>query len=134
MGNRSGVRRHFLWRYGMTFQAFTRARRSSPALTHIREQGELGGAVFASGYDSQSGFRDAFSRAFGEPPAGCRDGKAVFLSCLRSKGMLAVPAHLDLLAIIAFGYPESPTARGLKKRTPPPEVANDGRFGVPFTR
>jgi len=39
-----------------------------------------------------------------------------------------------VLAIIVFGYSESPAARGMKKRRPLPEVAHDGRFGVPFTR
>ena len=57
-----------------------------------------------------------------------------FFGLEHAKGMLAIPAHLDLLAIIAFGYPESPTARGMKKRRPLPDVAHDGRFGVPFTR
>jgi len=49
-------------------------------------------------------------------------------------GRLGLPAHIDLLAIIAFGYPASPSARGQKKRKSLAEVAHDGRFGVPFTR
>ena len=62
------VRRYFLRQYGMTFQAFTRARRLAGALNQIREGGALDDAVFESGYESHSGFRDAFVREFGRPP------------------------------------------------------------------
>src|SRR3990172_11419200 len=62
------VRRHFLRRYGMTFQAFTRARRLSRVLNQIRQNGELDQAVFDSGYSSHSGFRAAFARTFGGTP------------------------------------------------------------------
>jgi AraC family transcriptional regulator of adaptative response/methylated-DNA-[protein]-cysteine methyltransferase len=62
------VRRHFLRRHGMTFQAFTRARRLAAALRRIQEGAALDTVVFESGYDSHSGFRDAFTRTFGETP------------------------------------------------------------------
>lgn len=62
------VRRFFLRRYGMTFQAFTRERRLARALQRIREGAALDTVVFESGYDSHSGFRDAFVRTFGETP------------------------------------------------------------------
>lgn len=62
------VRRFFLRQYGMTFQAFTRARRLAWAFEQIREGAELDTVVFESGYDSHSGFRDAFTRTFGETP------------------------------------------------------------------
>ena len=57
-----------------------------------------------------------------------------FFGLEKAKGLLAIPADLDLLAIIAFGYSGSPAGRGMKKRRPLPEVAPDGRFGVTFTR
>jgi AraC family transcriptional regulator of adaptative response/methylated-DNA-[protein]-cysteine methyltransferase len=69
------VRRYFLRQYGMTFQAFTRARRLSGALSQIRENGPLDGAVFESGYESHSGFRDAFLRTFGDTPGNYRQAK-----------------------------------------------------------
>lgn len=62
------VRRFFLRQFGMTFQAFTRARRLARAVQRIREGAALDTVVFESGYDSHSGFRDAFVRTFGEPP------------------------------------------------------------------
>ncbi|HBL25380.1 MAG TPA: hypothetical protein DD490_00925 [Acidobacteria bacterium] len=71
------VRRFFLRRYGMTFQAFNRARRLAWALQRVQEGAELDSVVFESGYGSHSGFREAFQRAFGEPPGrrrGARQG------------------------------------------------------------
>lgn len=70
------VRRHFQSKYGMTFQAYMRARRLAAAFTQIREGADLDEVVFDSGYESHSGFRDAFERVFGCPPgqaerAGC---------------------------------------------------------------
>jgi AraC family transcriptional regulator of adaptative response/methylated-DNA-[protein]-cysteine methyltransferase len=70
------VRRHFQSKYGMTFQAYMRARRLAAAFTQIRAGAEIDDVVFDSGYESHSGFRDAFERVFGCPPgqaesAGC---------------------------------------------------------------
>jgi AraC family transcriptional regulator of adaptative response/methylated-DNA-[protein]-cysteine methyltransferase len=78
------VRRYFLRRYGMTFQAFTRARRLSRGLNQIRENGSVDSAVFESGYDSHSGFREAFARTFGDAPGRYRNGESLFLDWIRS--------------------------------------------------
>jgi AraC family transcriptional regulator of adaptative response/methylated-DNA-[protein]-cysteine methyltransferase len=97
------VRRYFLRRYGMTFQAFTRARRLSGALNQIRENGALDTAVFESGYESHSGFRDAFARTFGNPPGRYRNGKCVFLSWLRSPlGPLVAGATAEGVCLLEF--------------------------------
>lgn len=97
------VRRYFLRRYGMTFQAFTRARRLSGTLNRIREHGALDTAVFESGYESHSGFRDAFTRTFGHPPGRYRNGKCVFLSWLRSPlGPLVAGATDEGICLLEF--------------------------------
>jgi AraC family transcriptional regulator, regulatory protein of adaptative response / methylated-DNA-[protein]-cysteine methyltransferase len=99
----STARRYFLRRYGMTFQAFTRARRLSGALNLIREQGALDTAVYDSGYESHSGFRDAFTRTFGKPPGRYRNGQCVFLSWLRSPiGPLIAGATADGICLLEF--------------------------------
>lgn len=101
----ASVRRFFQKHFGMTFQAFTRARRLSGVLTQIREGEQLDSAVFASGYESHSGFRDAFSRVFGEPPGSYRqgDGDCVRLAWLRSPlGPLVAGATHDGICLLEF--------------------------------
>jgi nitroreductase len=48
------------------------------------------------------------------------------------KVMLGVPAALDVLAVLPFGYPIDPVGRGKKKRKPPGDVAHRERYGWPF--
>jgi AraC family transcriptional regulator of adaptative response/methylated-DNA-[protein]-cysteine methyltransferase len=71
------VRRHFLRHYGMTFQASTRARRLSRAFRSIREGVSLDDAIFDSGYESHSGFREAFVQTLG-----CTPGKSQGQPCV----------------------------------------------------
>ena len=74
------VRRHFLREYGMTFQAYCRARRLGQAFEQIRHGEPLDDAVFDSGFDSHSGFRTAFERLFGKPPGQVRDSDCIRLA------------------------------------------------------
>ena len=78
------VRRYFQRHYGMTFQAYARAMRLAGALSSIREGGNVDDAVFESGFSSHSGFRDAFTRTFGESPGASKDKECVFLAWLES--------------------------------------------------
>jgi len=72
------LRRYFLSRYGLSFQAYCRARRLAHAFDHIRKGGTVDDAVFATGYESHSGFRDAFQKAFGQSP-----GRTAHADCVR---------------------------------------------------
>lgn len=65
----STVRRQFKKRFGMTFIAYARARRMGLAMKQIRGGGAVINAQLATGYESSSGFRDAFSRIMGVAPA-----------------------------------------------------------------
>ncbi|HVT42811.1 MAG TPA: trifunctional transcriptional activator/DNA repair protein Ada/methylated-DNA--[protein]-cysteine S-methyltransferase [Thermoanaerobaculia bacterium] len=76
------ARRFFQKHYGLTFQAYVRARRLGSALARIRSGEPLEEVVFASGYESHSGFRDAFSRTFGKPPGRSRSTDCVVTSLL----------------------------------------------------
>ena len=97
------ARRYFLKQYGMTFQAYTRARRLAGALKKIREGEELDSVVFDTGYESHSGFRDAFTRTFGETPGGRLDGDYVMLSWLRSPlGPLVAGATAEGVCLLEF--------------------------------
>jgi len=64
----STARRQFKRHYGMTFQAYHRARRMGLALREVKDGARVIDAQLGSGFDSASGFRDAFVRIFGEPP------------------------------------------------------------------
>ncbi|MBF5058804.1 methylated-DNA--[protein]-cysteine S-methyltransferase [Candidatus Neptunochlamydia vexilliferae] len=61
--------RVFKKRFGMTFVAYARARRMGIALKQIKEKGPVIDAQLETGYESGSGFRDAFSKIMGFPPA-----------------------------------------------------------------
>jgi AraC family transcriptional regulator of adaptative response/methylated-DNA-[protein]-cysteine methyltransferase len=97
------VRRHFLRQYGLTFQAFTRAHRLAAALKQIRDGAPIDHAVFDSGYESHSGFRDAFTRTFGATPGNARQADCVLLSWIPSPlGPLIAGATSDGLCLLEF--------------------------------
>ncbi|WP_407673331.1 bifunctional transcriptional activator/DNA repair enzyme AdaA [Paenibacillus silvisoli] len=65
----STARRQFKKRFGMTFVEYARARRMGLALKQIRGGKSVIDAQLSTGYESGSGFRDAFSRIMGAAPA-----------------------------------------------------------------
>ena len=77
------VRRYFLREYGMTFQAYCRARRLGQAFERIRSGALIDDAVFDSGFDSHSGFRTAFARLFGKPPGQVHKNDTTNGDCVR---------------------------------------------------
>ncbi|KHE70857.1 bifunctional transcriptional activator/DNA repair enzyme AdaA, partial [Halobacillus sp. BBL2006] len=58
----STARRQFKKRFGMTFVEYARARRMGLAMKQIRSGEAAIDAQISTGYDSSSGFRDAFSK------------------------------------------------------------------------
>lgn len=62
------VRRQFKKRFGMTFVEYARARRMGLAMKQIRAGEAVIDAQLSTGYESSSGFRDAFSRILGAAP------------------------------------------------------------------
>ncbi len=69
----STARRQFKRHYGMTFQAYHRARRMGLALRQVRRGVGVGEAQRESGFDSASGFREAFTRVFGDSPTAAKE-------------------------------------------------------------
>ncbi len=97
------ARRYFLKQYGMTFHAYARSMRLGKALTRIREGAEIDDVVFDSGFDSHSGFRDAFVRVFGKAPGGCRDQDCISICWIRSPlGPLVAGATSDAICLLEF--------------------------------
>jgi AraC family transcriptional regulator of adaptative response/methylated-DNA-[protein]-cysteine methyltransferase len=76
------VRSYFRRRFGTTFQAFQRSRRMGQALRQLNGGHDGLRAGFDSGYESSSGFRDAFVAEFGLTP-----GRANGLRCLVAEEM-----------------------------------------------
>ncbi len=69
----STARRQFRRYYGMTFQAYARARRMGLALQAIGGGEQVTEAQFAQGFESASGFRKAVHRLFGAAPKQAAD-------------------------------------------------------------
>ena len=74
----STARRQFKRHYGMTFQAYHRARRLGLALGDVRRGGRVDEARNGSGFESESGFREAFTKIFGEPPTTAKTRAPLF--------------------------------------------------------
>jgi AraC family transcriptional regulator of adaptative response/methylated-DNA-[protein]-cysteine methyltransferase len=66
--NAATARRQFKKRFGMTFVEYARARRMGLAMKQIKAGDKVIDAQLNTGYESSSGFRDAFSRIMGAPP------------------------------------------------------------------
>jgi AraC family transcriptional regulator of adaptative response/methylated-DNA-[protein]-cysteine methyltransferase len=62
------VRRWFQQQHGMTFHAYCRARRLGLALEQIREGVGVSTTAYQHGYESLSGFNEAFRQLVGAPP------------------------------------------------------------------
>ena len=65
----STARRQFKKRFGMTFVEYARSRRMGIAMKAIRSGEKVIEAQIEVGYESGSGFRDAFSRILGAAPS-----------------------------------------------------------------
>lgn len=78
------ARRWFQEHQGMSFAAWCRGHRLAGAFARLRNGASVDDAVFDSGFESHSGFRDAFARVFGAPP-----GRS------RSNGVRVVAAMLE---------------------------------------
>jgi AraC family transcriptional regulator of adaptative response/methylated-DNA-[protein]-cysteine methyltransferase len=97
------ARRYFLKNYGITFHAYQRSRRLAAALQQIREGGKLDDVILGNGYESHSGFRDAFGKVFGKPPGKSRTSEAVVTSLMESElGPLVIGATSKGVCLIEF--------------------------------
>ena len=88
----STARRQFKRHYGMTFQAYYRARRLGLALREVRRGGRVDEAKNGSGFESASGFREAFTRIFGDPPTAAKSRAPMLAERVETPlgGMIAV--------------------------------------------
>jgi AraC family transcriptional regulator of adaptative response/methylated-DNA-[protein]-cysteine methyltransferase len=97
------VRRYFQRTYGMTFQAYCRGLRMGKALDQIREGTVLDDVILGHGYESHSGFRDAFARTFGAPPGRSREAGRIDVAWIESPlGPLVAGATEEGICLLEF--------------------------------
>jgi AraC family transcriptional regulator of adaptative response/methylated-DNA-[protein]-cysteine methyltransferase len=97
------ARRYFLRQYGMTFHAYCRGRRLGKALERIRRGAKLDDVALGSGYESHSGFREAFARTFGGPPGQSRETRCVVTAWIESPlGPLVAGATPEGVCLLEF--------------------------------
>lgn len=97
------VRRFFAKHYGMTFHAYCRGRRMGDALQQIRNGAGLDDVALGHGYESPSGFREAFARLFGEPPGRSRNKDCIRAGWVESPlGPLLAAATEEGVCLVEF--------------------------------
>lgn len=99
----STARRQFKKRFGMTFVEYARARRMGLAMKNIRSGQKMIDTQLSVGYESSSGFRDAFSRIMGAAPSKIEDGKMLRASWLDTPlGPMIAIADEEALHLLEF--------------------------------
>ncbi|MGH7559943.1 MAG: bifunctional transcriptional activator/DNA repair enzyme AdaA [Gemmatimonadales bacterium] len=78
------ARRYFRASFGMTLTGYARARRLGLALDLLQRGGPVLPVGFDSGFESDSGFRDAFKRLFGVTPTEARGVPPIVANILPS--------------------------------------------------
>jgi AraC family transcriptional regulator of adaptative response/methylated-DNA-[protein]-cysteine methyltransferase len=97
------ARRFFQSRFGMTFQAYCRARRLGRAFDEIKGGARLDDAILGHGYESHSGFREAFFNRFGAPPGKARGGDYIRMAWIETPlGPMAAGATDRGICLLEF--------------------------------
>ncbi len=124
------VRRWFQQNRGMTLAAHCRSRRLGRALETMAAGGALDDAALGHGFESHSGFRDAFVRHFHRPPGEAADIPCACAEVLTSPlGPLLVAGDDDGICLLEFAEPErvERTLTRLKRRMARPVVPGTHR-------
>ena len=97
------ARRHFQKHYGMTFQAYARARRLGRAFEQIKQGHSMNDVALGQGYESNSGFREAFARTFGRAPGAAQDTDCLQVTWIESPlGPLLAAADSRHVVLLEF--------------------------------
>jgi AraC family transcriptional regulator of adaptative response/methylated-DNA-[protein]-cysteine methyltransferase len=99
----STARRQFQSYHGMTFHAYQRARRMGLALRDVKAGKAVIDVQLARGYESTSGFREAFTRVFGTPPRGAKTGQCLLAQRMETPlGTMLALADEQSLRLLEF--------------------------------
>lgn len=97
------VRRWFQNEHGMTFHAYSRARRLTAAMGHLRQGGAVIDAAFDSGFESLSGFGDALQKLTGRSPSDSRDLEPTTITRITTPlGTMVAAASEDAVVLLEF--------------------------------
>jgi AraC family transcriptional regulator of adaptative response/methylated-DNA-[protein]-cysteine methyltransferase len=97
------VRRWFKVNHGMTFQAYHRARRLGLALGAMKSGDSVGRAAMESGFDSLSGFQEAFQHQFGASPTALDGAPVIDVTRIATPlGPMLVGATAEALVLLEF--------------------------------
>jgi AraC family transcriptional regulator of adaptative response/methylated-DNA-[protein]-cysteine methyltransferase len=97
------VRRWFQQHHGMTFHAYSRARRLGLAMGRIRHGLDVTTSAFDHGFESLSGFNDAFKRLFGTSPGRAGSTSVVTMTrYLSPLGPMLVGATDQAVCLLEF--------------------------------
>jgi AraC family transcriptional regulator of adaptative response/methylated-DNA-[protein]-cysteine methyltransferase len=98
------VRRTFKRQFGLTFQEYQRALRLGSAMKALHNGAPTIEVGLDAGFESDSGFREAFARVFGETPGRSRDKELLFATWIETPlgPMLAIASDrgLELLEFV----------------------------------
>ena len=97
------ARRYFQKNLGMTFQTYCRGRRLGTALMEIRKGARLDDVALGHGFESHSGFREAFTKTFGTPPGKARSSESILFTWIESPlGAMLAGATSTALVLLEF--------------------------------
>lgn len=97
------ARKYFQEHFGMTFQAYSRSRRLGGALSQLRLGFDLDNTAMDAGFESLSGFRDAFSKVFGTPAGQAETADAIHLAWVETPvGPMVAGSRRDALCLLEF--------------------------------
>jgi AraC family transcriptional regulator of adaptative response/methylated-DNA-[protein]-cysteine methyltransferase len=120
----STARRQFKRYYGMTFHAYQRARRMGLALREVKKGTPVIEAQLDQGFESSSGFRDAFSKIFGVPPSQAGENQCLFARKIETPlGTLLALANNEGLHVLDFV-----DRRGIERKL----TTLKNKFGLPI--
>ncbi len=131
------VRRAFKKHVGMTLAAYQRSLRLGSALGTIRSGGSATNAALDAGYDSESGFREAFERLFGVAPSQSADTKHLTAMWLTTPlGPMLAVASDDGLCMLEFIDRRSIETQidAVRKRTKLPVIPGEHALLAQTTR
>ena len=100
----STARRQFKKRFGMTFVQYARARRIGLAMKQIKDGATVIDAQVTAGYESGSGFREAFARIMGRVPSLAGQKRILGATWFDTKlGPMVAIADENVLYLLEFG-------------------------------